>query len=62
MACRLSETLAFAYAATGRLPEAISTAEKALELALSTGQKEMAEHIRRRLLLFNSEGASQQQR
>lgn len=59
---KMLEALASAYAATGRLPEAISTAEKALELASSTGQKEMAEHIRRRLLLFKSEGASQRQR
>lgn len=59
---KMVEALASAYAATGRLREAISTYEKALELALSTGQKEMAEHIGRRLLLLKSEGSSQRQR
>jgi tetratricopeptide (TPR) repeat protein len=59
---KMLEALAFAYAATGRLTEAISTGEKALELASSTGEKEMAEHIRRQLMLLKSERASQRRR
>ncbi len=47
-------SLTTAYAAAGRLPEAIAAAEKAFDFALSTGRKEMAEDIRKRLLSFES--------
>ena len=46
------DTLAVAYAAANRFPEAVATAESAIELADSTGQKEMAEHIRKRLEFY----------
>jgi tetratricopeptide (TPR) repeat protein len=59
---KMLDALASAYAATGQLHKAVSTAEKAFELASSTGQKEMAEYIRKRLLVFRSERASQQRR
>src|ERR1019366_5720684 len=39
---QLLATLAAAYAEAGRFPEAVSTAERARDLAASTGQKEMA--------------------
>ena len=58
---QILDTLAGAYAAAGRFPEAIVTAEKALKLASSTGQKKMAEHISNRLLLFKA-GRSLEQR
>jgi len=48
------DTLAVAYAADGKFPEAVSTAEKALKLAQSSGQDELAKQIQNRLLLFNS--------
>ncbi|MGD8500590.1 MAG: fused MFS/spermidine synthase [Phycisphaerales bacterium] len=46
--------LAAAYATAGRLSEAAATAEKALELALSTGQKRMAEKIKRQLAVYRA--------
>jgi len=59
---QMLDTLAGAYAAAGRLPEAIATAEKALKLASSTGQKKMVEHISNRLLLFKAARTREQQR
>lgn len=47
-------TLAAAYAAAGQFPAAIETSEKALDLAESTEQKQLAEGIRNRLLLFKA--------
>jgi tetratricopeptide (TPR) repeat protein len=47
-------TLAAAYAAAGQFSEAIETAEKALDLAQSSGQSQLAEDIRNRLLLFKA--------
>jgi tetratricopeptide (TPR) repeat protein len=41
------DTLAAAYAEAGRFPEAAATAQKAAELALAAGQKEMAAEIQR---------------
>jgi tetratricopeptide (TPR) repeat protein len=55
------ETLAAAYASAGRLSEAAATAEKALELALSTGQKRMAEKIKRQLAVYRA-GSTQLRR
>jgi len=43
------DTLAVAYAAAGQFTEAAATAEKALELAQSSGQKQLADKIRKRL-------------
>jgi len=46
------DTLAAAYAAAGRFPEAVSTARRAVELALSLGQTRLASEIRTRLSLY----------
>jgi len=59
---QMLDTLASTYAAAGRFPDAIATAEKAFDLASSAGQKEMAEHISNRLLLFKAERAAGKQR
>ena len=48
------DTLAAAYAAAGRFPEAAGTAEKAVELAGASGQKQLADVIRSHLLLFEA--------
>jgi len=50
----LLDTLAVAYAAAGKFPKAIETAEKALQLAESLEQKELAEKIRNRLQLYQA--------
>jgi len=48
------DTLAAAYAAAGRFNEAIATAEKAIELAGSAGQPQVAKEIEARLQLYRS--------
>jgi tetratricopeptide (TPR) repeat protein len=48
----LLDTLSVAYAAAGKYSEAIEAAEKAIGLAVSTGQKELAEDIQRHLELY----------
>ena len=61
-ACRLTDyrepllvgTLAAAYAEAGRFPEAVSSAEKARELALAAGQKEIAQKNQELLELYRS--------
>jgi tetratricopeptide (TPR) repeat protein len=61
-ACELTEynqpefmdTLAAAYAVAGRFPQAIETAEKAINLAENTGRKDLAEKIRKRLELYQA--------
>jgi Flp pilus assembly protein TadD len=61
-ACELSnyenaamlDTLAVAYAAVGSFPEAIKTAEQALELLGAEGQAELSAQIQERLDLFKS--------
>jgi len=58
---RMLNALEAAYAAAGRLPEAAATAEKALELASSTEQREMAEQIKKRLVLLKGAGTAGQQ-
>jgi len=59
----LLDTLAVAYGADGRFSDAVSTAQKAVDLARSSGDKQLAEEIRGRLRLFKAgqryvEGAS----
>jgi tetratricopeptide (TPR) repeat protein len=59
-ACKLSDgklanyldTLAAAYAATGRFDDAISTAQKAIQLANSSGQTQLVSRIETRLELY----------
>jgi len=46
------DTLAAAYAGAGRFNDAVATAEKAIELARSTGQAQVAEQIATRLELY----------
>jgi len=61
-ACKLSnyeiagslDTLSAAYAAAGRFPEAIATAEKALEMVQSQEQANLAEDIRKHLTLYKA--------
>jgi len=50
----LLDTLAAAYAASGKFGEAATTAEKALEQARSLGDKELANEIRKRLYLYQA--------
>jgi arylsulfatase A-like enzyme/Tfp pilus assembly protein PilF len=46
------DTLATAYAAAGNFAQAIETADKAIKLALSAGNKELAEEIQKRQELY----------
>jgi tetratricopeptide (TPR) repeat protein len=48
------DTLGAAYAAAERWAESISTTEKAIELAVSTGQSDLADEIRDRLKLYRA--------
>jgi len=48
----LLDTLAAAYAEAGRFPEAVATAQKAAEMALSAGWKELASEIEKQLKHF----------
>ena len=50
----LLDTLAQAYAAAGRFAEAADTAEKALELSLSSGNKELIEHLQKKLKYYKN--------
>jgi len=59
---KMLDALASAYAAAGKINDAINTAENALELATSAGQKEMAEAIRKQIQLFKAQQSSQQRR
>ena len=48
------DTLAAAYAEAGSFRRAVITAEKALDLAVLSGQKELAEKIQRHLGLYKA--------
>jgi len=48
------DALAAAYAAAGRFNEALETAERALQLALSSGEQRQAELLSRRLELYKA--------
>ena len=48
------DTLAAAYAETDRFEKAVDTAEKALKLALSSGQAKLAEKIKNSLSLYKA--------
>jgi spermidine synthase len=58
---KILNALTSAYAADGRLPEAIESAEKALNLALSVDHKELAESIRKQLTSLKSKPTVQKQ-
>jgi tetratricopeptide (TPR) repeat protein len=49
------DTLAIAYSAAGRYPEAVQIAEKAIEFAISSGEEEMAKKIQKRLELYKAD-------
>jgi len=51
----LLETLAVAYAAAGKVTNAIDTLQKALELAVATGRADLAEQIRSRLQQYKAD-------
>ena len=48
----MMETLAAAYAAAGRFPEAIQASRKALELARRSGKSDLAKKIEARMVLY----------
>lgn len=50
----LLDTLAVAYAAAGRFPEAVETAEKAVSLAVAAGNSQQAQQIQSRLQLYRA--------
>jgi tetratricopeptide (TPR) repeat protein len=50
----IATTLAAAYAETGRFPEAVKTAERALQLATAQGDAERASSIRAQLTVYKS--------
>ena len=61
MACELTpddpallDTLAAAYAAAGNFPDAVETAQKAIALADAAGQPDLADQIRQRLAMYES--------
>jgi tetratricopeptide (TPR) repeat protein len=68
-ACKLAEnksasyldTLSVAYAAAGRFPDAISTAQKAIQLAADSGQTKLADKIKGRLELYRAGHAYNEQ-
>ena len=48
------DTLAVAYAAAGRFPEAIKTAQKAIQIAQAAGNNALAQRINNRLQLYKA--------
>ncbi len=48
------DTLAVAYAAAGKFPQAIETAQKALQLAIAAGKEDIARKIDERLRLYRA--------
>jgi tetratricopeptide (TPR) repeat protein len=59
---RVVATLAAAYAETGRFPEAVKTAQRALQLALNEGNNARADSIRSQITLYESGGAFRDRR
>ena len=51
------DTLAAAYASAGRFNEAVDTAKKASELAMQAGQKNVADEINKKLVLYENRKA-----
>ena len=58
----LMDTLAIAYAAAGKFDEAITTAENAFELALSSGHQQIVRHLRWRLMSLKAQRSAQHNR
>jgi tetratricopeptide (TPR) repeat protein len=56
------DTLAAAYAASGNFSEAVSTAQKAIDLALSANQKKLAQEIGEKLELYKTGQPNRQTR
>ena len=54
------KTLAGAYAVAGRFGDAVSTARNALEIALATGDRELADRTRRMLDIYEKLQADEQ--
>ena len=54
----LHEMLGDNYAKAGRWPEAIRSAEHALQLARSTGKNDLADRVNARLLRYRAQAAS----
>jgi spermidine synthase len=50
----LVDTLAAAYAAAGRFPDAVKTTERAIDLAESANQQQLADEIKKRLELYKT--------
>jgi tetratricopeptide (TPR) repeat protein len=48
------DTLAAAYAETGDFPMALETARKALQLAQQAGKSDLAESLKKEILLYES--------
>jgi tetratricopeptide (TPR) repeat protein len=46
------DTLAITYAAAGKFPQAIETAQKAIDIAISTNNTELAKEIAAHLKLY----------
>jgi spermidine synthase len=59
---QMLQVLAEAYAAAGRLDEAVITARKARDLSLSTGRPDIIDHTTRRLLSLKADLAAKTQR
>ena len=51
------DTLAAAYAEAGQFGQAVKTAERAVELALKAGLRDLAEGIRGRMELYKAKRA-----
>ncbi len=50
----LLDTLAAAYASVGKFPQAVQTAQKALELAKSTQKKQTVDQVKQHLKQYKS--------
>lgn len=59
---RFLDTLATVYAAAGRLPEAISTAQAAVSVALADGERLLANEIQQRIVSYQGRLAKQDSR
>ena len=56
------DTLAAAYAAAGNFTQAVSTAQKAFDLAMASNQKQLAQQIEKKLQLYKADKPYRQNR